>query len=352
MVYGRQRRFQIAGPSFSSEKINFAKDHKVEVATPVDNSLEAAKQRTSLLDDEISSIIKGGIINMMQSQQEMTATQIAALKGLIEAGRPQQDDSTMQMMMKSMEMQNALVIAMVQNRPEPPPPPDPTELMMKMAEVWKGLSSPASSIKDQLSTINEFIGVRQAVDDYHRGPESEPEDFVGFAMKRFDKLIELISASKSHEELKQNIAALPPAQPQPQSQPQPEGAMWRHAIKGQIPKYVTLAQRGLDPVQAAEVDYGAMPDAAFPVIKELLSGDNPLGDVVQAFPQLAPHAEWVNLYLGRMHQLAFPEQYAAPEGQKGQQGTPDTPLGGFGPQGASEGLESPDSGALVMDEDA
>lgn len=351
MVYKRQRSFEIAGPGFPSEKINLAgavvgSDSKTEPVT-------TTGERKSV-DEELTAIIKGGVINMMQSQQEMTSTQIAALKGLIEATRETErkpdssaaDDKVFQMMMESQKANTALITALITNRPETP---DITDQLARLAEIMKINTSPQASAKDTLEMIQSFIGVRQDIDDYHRGPEAEPEDFAQFAMKRMDKIIDMISSAKDIESLQREVAQLPPAGGTPQTQPTGEQPVskWAHMLKGQIPRYVSLASRGKNATLAADADFDAMGDPAIAVVKQLLSGENVLNDVVQQFPELAPHVNWVNEYLGRMHQHCFPEMYGqpGPEEPVATIGTePDE--NGFGPPPAPDASRS---GAMVME---
>jgi hypothetical protein len=346
MVYNRARSFEIAGPGLPSEKINLAGGivgaEKKEETTP------ETGQRKSV-DEELTAIIKGGVIAMMNQQNEMTSTQISALKGLIEASRDANrppdnsgNDKMFEMMMAQQTANTAILTALLTNRPEPP---DAIEQMAKVAQIMKSSASPQSSASDTLEMMQKFIGVRQDIDDYHRGPESEPEDFASYAMKRLDKVMEMITSAQSVDQLKKDVATLPPG-----SQPQPEHTevekMNRTVamLKGQVPRFISLAQRNKNPVIAADADFDAMSDAALPFIKELLSGDNPLNAVIQAYPDLGVHANWVNDYLGRMHQNVFPDRYEK---------APTASMDGSEPEGGL-GPPAPDaarSGAMIMDEE-
>lgn len=349
MVYKRQRSFEVAGAGLPSEKINLAggmvgTDSKKKEDEPVETGSRKS------VDEELTAIIKGGVINMMQSQQEMTSTQISALKGLIEASRDNKSDSgndkMFEMMMAQQASTTAILTALLQNRPEQP---DITDQLAKLAEIMKTNTSPQSSAKDTLEMIQSFIGVRQDIDDYHRGPPEDPEDFATFAMKRMDKIIDMISSAKDIESLKREVAQLPPgapttppgapAQPQPQPGAQPVDK-WAHMLKGQIPRYVSLASRQKNPVLAADADFDAMTENAMLVVKQLLSGENPLNTVIVTYPELAPHVNWVNEYLGRMHQHLFPEAYQEQE-QPTASISQDDQENGFGPPA--------ESGAMVME---
>lgn len=122
-------------------------------------------------------------------------------------------------------------------------------------------------------------------------------------------------------------------------------------LKPHIPRFVSLAQRDKNPVLIADADFETMTDMAHAVLKQLLSGANPLNDIVQAFPELTPHVNWVNMYLGRLHQHYFPERYQQEEGNDTYEG-PGVGEDGNEEEGLGPPQKTPDasrSGAMVIE---
>ncbi|MBD3309552.1 hypothetical protein GF348_24445 [candidate division KSB3 bacterium] len=304
-----------------SDKINLA-GGIVETETGEEKEKKEEKQVTN---QDVSSAQNAYLLQMMKEHQEMRQLEMQALRASIDNISKREDsshsDSIMQVMAKQIEASNNMQVAVLQmfaNARDSKGESDPVDQVARVAEIIKSNTTPASDMGQTLKTFNEFLTVRREIDDYQRG---EPEDPMQMMVRTFNRGIDAWQQARKTPQQQQQSLPAPSAEQQQGQQMDKRLAL----LKGQVPRLEALARKARDPVLVAEVDFDSLPEQAKPYLDQLYTMENPLGSIAQAYPQLTPHAEWLNVYLGRLHQLLHPEQY--------QQQQPEQPQeeGGFGP---------------------
>ncbi len=318
-VYSRQRTVQVGGAVKPSEAINLG---AVTVPQKPGTS-EVATATPASLDQELKSAFTASVLSMLKQGQEMTTAQIEALRGLMSSQQDRQPDPMLQMLMeqnRATQEQNTAILTALLTRESASNAADPLAVVKEISAVFRENLGKPGDMEGQISTLMSLWDLK---DRMNPTPET-PTDPVTGLVSKFGTALDIM---KNEQEARKaqaaragvpTAAALPmgpteiTAAPPDQPQPTDNVAMrvWEQVVKNRAPYYIQLATHGKDPEDCADAEFNVnMPDWAKGTVRELLSQDDPVGQVLAVEPRLQPWRNWVEQFLVRLHQNFHPELY-------------------------------------------
>lgn len=290
-VWGPQRRVEIAGPE---------REPPVTIQRPASQAPTPPAPTSRVEEAADGSVgpthaLTAGIIDLFKASRETTALLVESMRA--QASRPSVDWAVV------IPALVPLFVKMI----ERPTPVAPTEspadstinLVTKVAELLKANTGPAASMKDQLETMDAYLGLRERVADIKAAAGDDPASVEDIVKDNLGKFLDIIQQEQSRRGQR-------PASPQKERKAVAAGEQravempgWQRALMPFRKQMFSLARAGKDPERTAEFLTMVASDAQKGIVREFLAqGDVALEQFFIFMPEMKQYEQWTSEFFG------------------------------------------------------